>query len=503
MNTSSQKLDPISRSSSLSPLSITTPRLAPVWQWRMYIIALILSDAFMVYLAFQLAFFVRFTINLPVFQLNVTPSPQYYASLSLLILPVWILVLSFFGLYNRLNLLGGIQEYSLIFRAATISMFLLIIAGFLEPTFIIARAWVILAWLFSALFTITGRFLLRHFVYLLRNHGYFTSPTLIVGANAEGLSIANQLTNWKTSGLKILGFVDKKFPSGTNLPGNFQVLGHVGELDQLIPRYGVEELILASSAISSRDRMLEIFQRYGLNNHVNVRFSSGLYEVITTGLTVREFASVPLVIVNKVRMTGLEYFSKICLDLLLLIPALIVLAPLLFLIAIAIKIDSPGPIIHRRRVMGVNGSHFNAYKFRTMSVNGDAIIAENPELQISLAKYGKLVNDPRVTRIGRLLRRFSLDELPQLFNVLKLQMSLVGPRMISPEEMRHYEQWGVNLLTVRPGITGIWQVSGRSDISYPERVRLDMHYIRNWSIWLDLHLLWRTIPAVLRGHGAY
>ena len=151
----------------------------------------------------------------------------------------------------------------------------------------------------------------------------------------------------------------------------------------------------------------------------------------------------------------------------------------------------------------MNGSQFDAFKFRTMRSDGDDILAARPELQAELAQFHKLKDDPRVTRTGKWLRRFSLDELPQLFNVLFGQMSLVGPRMISPEEISNYNQWDINLLTIRPGLTGLWQVSGRSDVTYDERVRLDMYYIRNWSIWLDLQLLLQTIPAVFYGHGAY
>jgi len=153
--------------------------------------------------------------------------------------------------------------------------------------------------------------------------------------------------------------------------------------------------------------------------------------------------------------------------------------------------------------MGLNGKQFHALKFRTMVAQGDEILKKSPDLIEELAKNHKLKNDPRVTRLGAFLRRYSLDELPQLINVLKRDMSLVGPRMISPPEVSMYKQFDMNLLTVLPGITGLWQVSGRSDISYEERVRLDMYYVRNWSIWLDLQLLFQTIPAVINGHGAY
>jgi lipopolysaccharide/colanic/teichoic acid biosynthesis glycosyltransferase len=138
-----------------------------------------------------------------------------------------------------------------------------------------------------------------------------------------------------------------------------------------------------------------------------------------------------------------------------------------------------------------------------MSPNGDEILERHPELKAELDENHKLVEDPRVTRVGQILRKINLDELPQLFNMLKMEMSLVGPCMISPLEMKKYDKWDTNLLTVRPGITRLWQVSGRSDIPYAERVRLDMCYIRNWSIWLDIALLLQTIPVVLRGRGAY
>jgi exopolysaccharide biosynthesis polyprenyl glycosylphosphotransferase len=361
----------------------------------------------------------------------------------------------------------------------------------------------VLAWGLGFLLTSLGRFALRRIAYFMRAHGFFLSSAVIIGANNEGLSLAEQLIEWKTSGLNLLGFVDKKLPAGTPIFLGLHVLGNVENLDNLIAQYGIEELILASSAVSSRDSVMEIFQRYGVNSSTKVRMSSGLYEIMTTGLSVKEFAYVPLVDINPVRLTGVDRVMKTALDYTLTIPGLIVISPILLLIALAIKLDSPGPLIHRRRVMGINGRQIDAYKFRSMYVNGDEILGHHPELRNELARNHKLRHDPRVTRVGAFLRRTSLDELPQLFNVLKQEMSLVGPRMIAPDEREKYSKWDINLLTVRPGITGLWQVSGRSEVSYEERVRLDMHYIRNWNIWLDLQILFQTIPAVVRGRGAY
>ena len=473
------------------------------WQWRLYTISLIVNDLVIIGIAFRLSYFIRFELGLTIFQDQALASITFYRTLVFILIPLWLVVHGLVGLYNWHNLLGGTREYALLFNATTIGMFLVIAAGFLAPEFVFARGWLLLAWLLSFSLVSVGRFTLRRVIYRLRAQGYFLSTAVIVGANDEGLSLADQLLKWKSSGLHILGFVDKKLPTGYIVQNNLPCLGKVDNLETIVEQYGVEEIILATSAISSRDGMLEIFKRYGVAGNVNVRMSSGLYEIITTGLSVKDFAYVPLVEVNPVRLTGLDSVMKLLLDYTLTTIGLILLSPVLLAVALAIKLDSPGPVIHRRRVMGVNGSQFDAYKFRTMYVDGDTILAAHPDLQETLARDHKIKDDPRITRVGMFLRKYSLDEFPQLFNIFRGEMSLVGPRMISPAEIDMYNQWDINLLTVRPGLTGLWQVSGRSDVSYEERVRMDMYYIRNWNIWLDLQLLFQTLPAVIKGRGAY
>jgi exopolysaccharide biosynthesis polyprenyl glycosylphosphotransferase len=302
--------------------------------------------------------------------------------------------------------------------------------------------------------------------------------------------------------LNLLGFVSEELPLGQRVIRNLYALGSLDELSALVERYGVGELIVASSALS-RENILDIYQRYGFSDKMKIRFSSGLFEIVTTGLRVDVLAHTPLIAVNPVRLTGVERGFKLAMDYILTSVGLFFLAPFFLLLAILIRLDSPGSAFFPRRVVGVNGREFNAFKFRTMHINGDEILAQHPELQQELAQTHKLKDDPRITRAGKFLRKFSLDELPQLLNVLRGQMSLVGPRMISPPELADYGQWEMNLLTVKPGLTGMWQISGRSDLSYEERVRLDMYSIRNANIWLDLYILWRTVPAVLKGHGAY
>lgn len=476
--------------------------LAPPVQWGLYRATLIANDVLMAGLAFAAATLTRIYVPLPIFNLEADPTVPSITIILFGFVPLWVTIFALQGLYNRRNLLGGLQEYAGVFRATTIGMLLIIIIGFLQPVITPARGWVLLAWVFAALFVGGGRFVLRRIVYGLRRRGYFLSPALIVGINGEAQSLAAQLSGWRTSGLSVIGYVGNDGAltpdSGDPLP----VLGKLDQLDQIVRATGATELILASSALS-REETLEVFKQFGLQQGMNLRLSTGLYEVITTGLEVKETASVPLLQVNQVQLTGFDWMLKTALDYSLSLLLMIVVLPLLVIIAIAIKLDSPGPVLYRRRVLGLGASEFDAFKFRTMVTNGDEVLAAAPDAQALLDADHKLKDDPRVTRVGNWLRRSSLDELPQLLNVLRHEMSLVGPRMISPAELSKYDQWDMNLLTVLPGITGLWQVSGRSDLSYGQRVNLDMQYIRNWSIWLDLQLLFQTVPAVIRGDGAY
>ena len=477
--------------------------MPPTLQWRLYIAGLILSDAAMTFLAFWLAYYVRFEWFVQYFDSRLSISFAHYRFLLYTTPLLWLVIFMANGLYVKEILLGGTREYSRVLRSASAGFLVIVLAGFLEPTLIIARGWLLLTWGISFLFVAGARFVGRRYVYSLRKHGYFLMPAVIVGANQEGRWLAEQLLHWETSGLHIVGFVDKKEPITSALFHGLPCLGSVENLGEIIENYNIGEVVLSSSAFSTRDYLLDIFRSYGVSEKVNIRMSSGLYEILTTGLSINEIAFVPLVYVNKVRLAGMDNVLKFIFDYLLAIVSLTILAPFLLLISFCIKISSPGSVLYKRRVMGLNGKQFYALKFRTMVANGDEVLDQHPELKSELQTNHKLKNDPRITPIGAFLRKYSLDELPQLFNVLKRDMSLVGPRMISPEEAPMYKQFVMNLLTVLPGITGLWQVSGRSDISYEERVRLDMYYVRNWSLWLDFQLLFQTLPAVLKARGAY
>jgi len=489
----------VGRIGSLSANNLS--KVSAALQRRLFVISLIVSDLFMLALAFILAYLIRFATDLPVFYTVPASTFWFYFTLGLTILPLWVILFWVYRLYDWQVLLGGMQEYAGVFQACLTGAVLLAMAEFLLGL-VIARGWVALLGVFSFVLVSGGRFFMRRLAYALRCRGYLTSAALIIGANKEATALAEQILAWPTSGLKLFGFVADEVENESATFSSLPVLNNLANLDEVVTKYQVEDLILASSAVS-REVLLDIFKRYGVAPNVRLHLSSGLFEIITTGLGVKEIAYVSLINVNRARLTGTDLIIKTILDYCLAVSALVLTSPVLFLIAVLVKLDSPGPVLYRRRVMGLNGSQFDAFKFRTMHINGDALLFSSPELMDELATKHKIKGDPRITRVGQFLRKYSLDEIPQLFNILRGEMSLVGPRMISPPELKNYGQWAMNLLTVRPGLTGLWQVSGRSNLSYEDRVRMDMFYIRNYTIWLDLHLILRTIPVVIRGEGAY
>jgi exopolysaccharide biosynthesis polyprenyl glycosylphosphotransferase len=296
--------------------------------------------------------------------------------------------------------------------------------------------------------------------------------------------------------------VDDRLPCGSKTKDGIPILGGLDNLEELVRSENVTEVIVAAEGMT-REQLLLVYQAVAWNTDIKVRLSSGLFELLSTGMRVKELACVSLIELEKARITGFNAWIKTIEDYVLALIGLVILSPFFLIIAILIRLDSPGPIFYRHRVLGLHEKPFNALKFRTMRQNSNEIMEAHPELKEQFLQNFKLKNDPRVTRLGSFLRRFSIDEFPQLINVIMGQMSLVGPRFISPAELEKYGKWKMNLFTVKPGMTGQWQTSGRSDVSYKERVRLDMYYVRNWSIWLDIYLLFATIPAVITKKGAY
>ena len=477
----------------LSRQSLATQRLALA-------VSLAVADAIALGLALRIAYSIRFELQITVAP-EVAPNLADYQGLAALLIPLWLLVFALFNLYDSQANLGGPAESARTFNACTVATMFVIVATFLVPQFVISRMWLVSMWLLSFALVAADRFLARRVVYALRRRGYLLSPALIIGTNQEALSLATFLADSQSSGVRTLGFVSTNGPE-TASPAGLPCLGSVREIEAIIRAHGIEDLIVAITALS-REELLRLCEDVD-SLPVHLRLSSGLYELLTTRVDVHTLGTVPLLTLQKSRLTREEAVVKTCLETSLAVLGLLVLWPLMLAIAVWIRLDSRGPVIHRRRVLGVSRRTFDAYKFRTMHVNGHELLSVNDEAAAALRMDHKLKDDPRVTRAGRWLRRYSLDEVPQLFNVLLGQMSLVGPRMITVDELDKYGRQRMNLLTVKPGITGLWQVSGRSDLSYDERVRIDMYYVRNYSVWLDLQILFvQTLPAVLKGRGAY
>jgi exopolysaccharide biosynthesis polyprenyl glycosylphosphotransferase len=474
-----------------SPVRVREQRLVVAW--------LLLCDTLMLIVSLTLAYWVRFASGLTIFEEG-SGSLVFYRTLMATLIPIWLAIFAAYRLYDRRILFGGTEEYGRVAHGCTMAIMLVVFASFIVPGFVVARAWLLLTWGLSCALCVSGRFALRRWVYHQRRAGRFQDRTLIVGANPEGLAVAEQLRHAPTSGALLLGFIDDFEPVGAEPVAGVPVLGASSVFEQLVRSWNVDQVIIANSALT-RERLLGIYGALDTLSSVEVRLASGLFELLTTGVRVREEGYVPLVTLNKTRIVGMDWLLKTLLDTLVAALALLALSLPLGVLALVIKLDSPGPAFHRRRVVGQHNRPFDAFKLRTMYVDGDRLLSD--EQRRELRERGKLPDDPRITKVGGWLRRLSLDELPQLLNVLRGEMSLIGPRMLTEQELDKFGRWQYNLRTVKPGLTGLWQISGRSDLSYEERVRLDMHYIRNYSIWLDLRILVQTPLRILRGDGAY
>jgi len=466
---------------------------------RTILAILTLGDWLTICISFWLAYAIRFVL----LDYPAVYDARYYIQLIALNSILWVGLFWINRLYSTKILFGGLEEYTRAVSAVTMGAVLLVLSDFfLERDLEISRGWLLLVWLLSLALIILFRFSVRHGVYALHRRGHLLVPAVIVGADEEGQELLSQLKQFQHSGLQVRGFIDNHRKRGTVVSGDCTVLGSGDEIMQVVTTYGIEEVIIASGSLN-REELLNIYRSVAWNPGVKLRLTSGMFEIISTGLYIKELANIPLIEVNKVRITGIGLTLKTIADYSAGLLGILLLSPLFLLVAILICLDTPGPIFYKHRVLGLHGKQFLAYKFRTMVKNSQEVLKTNPELQREFNENFKLKDDPRVTRVGRYLRRTSLDELPQLINILRGEMSLVGPRFITPEEMPRFGKWGMNLLTVKPGMTGLWQVSGRSDTSYEERVRLDMHYIRNWNLGLDLYLILITIPATLKQKGAY
>jgi exopolysaccharide biosynthesis polyprenyl glycosylphosphotransferase len=330
--------------------------------------------------------------------------------------------------------------------------------------------------------------------------GALAFPTLVVGTNAEARHLV-ELMQLPSFGFRPIGMVTTEAGDPEVTDADYPVLGSVDELRDVIRELGVECVFVAASALSARE-MGFVAKAVRLEG-VEVRITATLPEVLSSRVAVQTLGGVTALSLRPVRLTGTQAVVKRAFDVVVASLCVLILSPVMALLAIAVKVTSSGPIFYRHTRVGQRGRPFTMMKFRTMREGADEMVDDLREQRGVDDLMFKLSDDPRVTRMGRFLRKWSLDELPQLFNVIRGEMSLVGPRPPLPREVTHYEDWQFDRLEVPPGISGLWQVSGRSDLSFDDCVRLDLFYIENWSLAYDLYILAKTVPVLISSRGAY
>lgn len=340
---------------------------------------------------------------------------------------------------------------------------------------------------------------------LLRYKQQYKSNVVIVGDGNAGKLLATKLLFENPEGINILGFVNDKKKNHEEIVHGVKILGVIDELGKIKDQYKIDEILIAIDNIKY-DRLLEILD-ICKKLKVAVKLSSELFDIVTQKISAEKYAGIPFLGVSPYYNSNLMLGVKRFFDTIISIFVLIVLSPLLALIAILIKLSSPGPILFKQIRIGKNGRPFNFYKFRSMRVVKDDD-EERKQKMIQFMKDGvpagssaKIINENRVTWIGKIIRKTSLDEIPQLFNVIIGDMSLVGPRPSLPYEYENYDSWQKRRVNVLPGCTGVWQVWGRSTVSFIDSVVLDLYYINNMSPWLDLQVLFKTVPVMLFSKG--
>jgi exopolysaccharide biosynthesis polyprenyl glycosylphosphotransferase len=333
---------------------------------------------------------------------------------------------------------------------------------------------------------------------LLRRQGRPLSQVLLVGAGDTAAAVAAALTLRLGDSVHIVGCADDTATQG---PAGLAVLGQLADVPKLVESLHIDEVILALPAHDYE--AVEALAFVLLTRPVRVRLVPDYLRLVVVQSSVESLDGLPLIGLREPRLSGMTWALKRVFDVMATTLALALAWPLMLVIALAIRLDSPGPIFLRQQRVGENGRLFAMYKFRTMRAEAVAQPADAPQRDAEGRPIYKVRDDARVTRLGRFLRRTSLDELPQLFNVVRGEMSLVGPRPELLNIVENYEPWQRQRLAVPPGLTGWWQVSGRSDLPMHLNTHLDLYYIRNYSLWLDLKILWRTIWVVLQGKGAY
>jgi len=473
---------------------------------RLGIALTVALDALLVNLAFALAYWMRYQA-----QLFLPVEPQFFSPfrrhvpLAALLTVVALATYAMGGLYRQRRGRRWLDEMGIVVNGTMTSIVLLIsvtfLATYLVSTLVYSRLMFIEAAALIVLFLGSARLIRLVARTQLRRRGVGVSRALIVGAGEIGRAVLSTIVGNPGLGYVATGFVDDN-PERANIDiGRFKALGGLNKLPELLSSLSIDEVIV-TLPWSEHNRMARVVKQCERAN-VTVRIVPDMFQLSLSRVDMDSLGGIPVLRLREPSLRRGTLVTKRLLDLILTPLILVGSSVLLCAIAVAIKIDSRGPIIYRQRRVGRDGREFDILKFRSMVEDAEAHQAELAALNEADGPLFKIRDDPRLTRVGRWIRRTSLDELPQLFNVLRGEMSLVGPRPGTPEEVVQYQPWHRRRLDVYPGMTGMWQVKGRSDVPFDEMCLLDIYYIENWSLLLDLRILAQTVPHVLFGNGAY
>jgi exopolysaccharide biosynthesis polyprenyl glycosylphosphotransferase len=465
--------------------------------WRSaYVRRAVVADSACAGVAALVGYLVRFHSAGPT-----EPRPSFWG---LLLLPaVWVAAMLVARSYEERFLWVGPEEFRrVIFAAALLLSAVGTVSWALKLE--VARGFVIVALPLATLLTLAHRYVHRQWVHRQRGHGRFQQTTLLVGHRSAVAALDEQIGSEAYHGYRVIGCC---LPSGEHNPAadafhGLPVLGRLDDVAVVVMRYEVDTVAvlpcpeLDGSALRRLGWSLE-------KTRAELLLAPAVTEVVGTRVSIRPVWGLPLLHMERPELRGVRRLTKAVFDGSAAFLGLLFLTPVLFAIALTVKVSSRGPVFYRQLRVGRDGQTFWMLKFRSMVTDAHRMVDALAEESDGNGVLFKKKDDPRVTRVGRVLRRYSLDELPQLFNVLRGEMSLVGPRPPLPSEVERYGFDMHRRFLVKPGLTGLWQVSGRSDLSWDDSVRMDVRYVENWSLTFDFMILWKTVGAVLRGPGAY
>lgn len=494
---------------------------APSWVMPLAKVLVIAADAAIAVISFTAAFVFReggdiFSQTAWAWSKEFVP----YAGILYFAVPVRLLMLAYQRVYRYHGAFSYSREMIRIFKAAGVGSLLIVAwaflfrGGFAFREFSYSRGVFFLDFILAFVLLAVFHFAIRLFQERIRGRGINLIPTLIVGTNAEAVQTLHELDERRGLGYRVIGVVAA---DGDIEPAiEPAIIGELAALPDLIKELEIQEVIITDNTLPS-NFLFDVMMLSGREQRVEFRFTPRLFDLLPQKTSVEQIGVLPMVRLFREPLSDAERLIKRIFDVAAGLFSIIITLPVWVIIALLIKRDSPGPVLFRQERVGMDGRIFLCYKFRTMLADADDAIhrkvykqnidaAETDQVEDGGSEpdkiFGKVANDPRLTRFGAKLRRTSLDELPQLLNVLAGDMSIVGPRPPIPYEVVEYDIRHRKRLDMKPGITGLWQVSGRSRLRFEEMVSLDVFYIENWSIWLDLRIILLTFPAMLRGDGA-